>query len=112
MTSRANRNGRVMTPSTPRSYGAPTGYSPPARVQTGRPVVGPGTQSQMRAAINADQAAATAGARKFANARVARNTQQMPATNPQRLNLSAMGAAATIKKKQAGDKVTIEQMSR
>lgn len=86
MPSRSNKSARMSMAITagsapkpaPRSYGTPTGYSPPARVQMGRPKVGAGTRTQMRAAINADQQAATAGAKKFAAQRARRSTQQQP----------------------------------
>ena len=98
--------------SAPRSYGAPTGYSPPARVQMGRPVVGPGTQQQARAAINADQAAATAGAKQFAATRANRNMNQnpgQPTVDP--VGVNVFNAAKKIKAKQASDKRTIDEMS-
>jgi hypothetical protein len=120
MASRSNKTARSMAaqvnaPATvkpsPRTYGAPTGYAPPSRAMAaGRPQVGPGTQTQRRAAIVADQAAATAGAKKFAAKRVTRQAQQ--SGSPQKVNLSAIGAANTIREKKARDLETIDRMSK
>lgn len=112
MPSRSNKATRSMAAQAnvkpkPRMYGTPTGAPiPSAASAAGRPRVGSGTRTQMRAAIDADQAAATAGAKQFAVKRRLRQTQQQPATGLQFPN-----PVSTIKKKQAGDKKTIDDMS-
>lgn len=106
MASRSNKSQR--------SYGTPAYTPPSASSGQGRPQAGQGTSQQRRAAIDADTAAARAGAMAAKKKRLRVQAEQMPAkgTDMATSDLSALNAARTIKKKQASDKKAIDDMSR